>query len=152
MSETQKQKEKWGSGGYGSRRKKWMKNSREGLRKERNDLYSIDLKSSLAVFLNDAALNLSEKWKRPPNQPLRQREKLATSGLLTPEMYQPLSVLPPHNTFSFQRECIDVATMKQSRDDLCRGSDGNSSRPRQVDPKTRRREKSERDRWPGRSW
>lgn len=43
-----------------------MKNSREGLRKERNDLYSIDLKSSLAVFLNDAALNLSEKWKRPP--------------------------------------------------------------------------------------
>lgn len=51
-------------------------------------------KSSLGSFLNDAPFKPARKWKHSLNQPLWQRQKLVMSTLVTPGMYQPLSVLP----------------------------------------------------------
>lgn len=59
---------------------------------------------------------------------------------------------PSHTMHSLLARVQDVAPMKQSWDNLCRSSDGNFLRPRQADQWAEAMEKSERDRWPGKSW
>lgn len=76
----------------GNKKKGTKQLSHEGL--EKKELYSTDLKILSCHLLEWYCFKPVRKWKHSPNQPLRQLEKLASSGLLTPEMYQPLSVLP----------------------------------------------------------
>lgn len=59
---------------------------------------------------------------------------------------------PPHTIHALLARVQRRATMKQSRDNLCRASDGNSLRLRQVDQWAEETEKSEQDRWPGKRW
>lgn len=75
----------------------------EGWRREKKEFYQIDLKILPCHLLEWYSFKPVRKWKHSPNQPLRQWEKLATSGLLTPEMYQPHSVLPYTIHFLLER-------------------------------------------------
>lgn len=143
-SETNGKTDKWEMDGI---RKKGKKSSERDGEEKKNELKILP-----CHLLEWYCFKPVKKWNHSPNQPLRQREKLATSGLLTPEMYQPLSVLPYTIHFLLARvpRCGHHET--ELGQPVRRALVSNSLRPSQVDQWAEEMEKSERDRWPGKSW
>lgn len=90
-SETNGKTDKWEMGGNKKKGTKQLIVMRD---RKKYELCSTDLKILSCHLPEWYCFKPVRKWKHSPNQPLRQWERLASSGLLTPEMYQPLSVLP----------------------------------------------------------